>query len=340
MRPTPEFQLAFLSKLQRLFQEGDFTATYKFALLIALADLAVETGLDDDSPLELSYGSIGVKFIQLYWQQAAPYAGHEVLVQNLGAQAAVVKAISEFRRRHQTQSILKARGTEEFKELLRAVTATVKSQPIQYIQNLGGGKDVFLFETGRRGVTLLPGVAYCFRRFQPLVQQLARGHWVDHIKGNKRNVPLLGKDDDLSSFLFETPRQALTVVSVGLRKLTSKCLYCNQTISEADVDHFIPHAVYPRDLAHNFVLAHPACNRSKSDTLAARTHLLKWLEFTNRFGDQLQEIGSDAGINADRATTMAVGKWGYGNGLTSDGQAWIKKSAYEKISDEYLEVWA
>ena len=45
--PSPETQLAFLSKLQRLFAEGDFTSTYKFALLISLADLAVELGRDD-----------------------------------------------------------------------------------------------------------------------------------------------------------------------------------------------------------------------------------------------------------------------------------------------------
>jgi len=64
----PEFQLAFLSKLQRLFSEGDFTATYKFAILIALADLSVELGHDDNEPLKLPYRSIGLKFIQLYWQ--------------------------------------------------------------------------------------------------------------------------------------------------------------------------------------------------------------------------------------------------------------------------------
>ena len=45
--PSPEAQLQFLSKLQRLFAEGDFTATYKFALLMALADLAIELGADD-----------------------------------------------------------------------------------------------------------------------------------------------------------------------------------------------------------------------------------------------------------------------------------------------------
>ena len=42
----PEFQLAFLNKIQRLFAEGDFTASYKYALLIAIADIAVESGRD------------------------------------------------------------------------------------------------------------------------------------------------------------------------------------------------------------------------------------------------------------------------------------------------------
>ena len=41
---TPEFQLAFLNKVQRLFAEGDFAASYKYALLIAIADIAVESG--------------------------------------------------------------------------------------------------------------------------------------------------------------------------------------------------------------------------------------------------------------------------------------------------------
>ena len=52
--PSAEQQLAFLTKLQRLFAEGDFTATYKFALLIALSDLAVELGADDGGELPLA----------------------------------------------------------------------------------------------------------------------------------------------------------------------------------------------------------------------------------------------------------------------------------------------
>ena len=39
-----EEQLKFLADYQTLLVEGQLTSTYKFALLIALADLAVEIG--------------------------------------------------------------------------------------------------------------------------------------------------------------------------------------------------------------------------------------------------------------------------------------------------------
>jgi hypothetical protein len=42
MWPTPEFQVQFLQNLQRLLSEGLFTATYKYARHLALADIAVE----------------------------------------------------------------------------------------------------------------------------------------------------------------------------------------------------------------------------------------------------------------------------------------------------------
>ncbi len=49
--PTAEAQVAFLRDVQRLLAEGSFTATYKFALLQALADLAVLRGDDDGDAL-------------------------------------------------------------------------------------------------------------------------------------------------------------------------------------------------------------------------------------------------------------------------------------------------
>ena len=52
--PSDTQQLAFLAKIQRMLEEGQFTATYKFALLVALTDIAVERGRDDGSSIARS----------------------------------------------------------------------------------------------------------------------------------------------------------------------------------------------------------------------------------------------------------------------------------------------
>ena len=73
-RPSPEEQIEFLVKIQRLLGEGRFVASYKFALLQALADLSVEKGDDSGEPLNLTASDIAEKFIQYYWRQALPLA--------------------------------------------------------------------------------------------------------------------------------------------------------------------------------------------------------------------------------------------------------------------------
>ena len=103
--PSAQEQLDFLTKIQRLFNESDFSSTYKYALLISLADLAVELGKDDNSPLELTNRQIAERFIELYWQQTTPYKTSEanqsgILFQNNGSQAAIIKAIHDFRQQN------------------------------------------------------------------------------------------------------------------------------------------------------------------------------------------------------------------------------------------------
>ena len=331
--PTPEFQLAFLTKIQRLFSEGDFTATYKYALLIAIADYAVQYGQDNNEELKIPTRSIGSKFIEIYWQQAAPYKDG-ILIQNLGAQAAVVAKIAAFRNSGRNLSeALKSR------QLLSGVTATVVAQPIKYIQNLGGSSEPFLFEKGDGYISLLPGISYCLRRFQPFIHQLSKTHWIDHIKSNKQNLHQLGQDSGLESFLFETSRQSLHIVQAGLRKISNRCFYCNNPVTEADVDHFVPHSLYPTDFIHNFVLADPKCNRSKSDALAAKGHLDKWLEYIYVNADNLSQIGDDAGILVDINSSNSIAKWGYTNALAGGSKAWIKSKQYELIDSNYLSTW-
>src|SRR5215472_11720978 len=103
MMPTHKEQIEFLVNLQRLLDEGSFVATYKFALLLALAELSIEKGDDSGVALDLSVDDIAAKFIQFYWQQSLPYPSastNRVLQQNTGKQAATVNMVGAARTAH------------------------------------------------------------------------------------------------------------------------------------------------------------------------------------------------------------------------------------------------
>ena len=67
--PTPDQQLDFLMRIQRLFDEGDFVSTYKYGLIGSLTELVVEKGGDSGAPLPLPMREIAAKFAELYWPQ-------------------------------------------------------------------------------------------------------------------------------------------------------------------------------------------------------------------------------------------------------------------------------
>src|SRR3954468_24646606 len=98
--PSPAEQVDFLNKLERLLSEGLFTATYKYALLSALADLSIEQGDDSGQALHLSLFAIAEKFFEYYWRQALPYASADVLRQNTGGPATILTLIARARSKH------------------------------------------------------------------------------------------------------------------------------------------------------------------------------------------------------------------------------------------------
>ena len=339
IEPSAEEQLVFLTKIQRLFAEGDFTATYKFALLISIADYAVQNGDVGGDELLIPNREIGKRFVELYWQQCTPFnhstpLNDGVLLQNNHDQASVVSKILEYRNKN-----FKLTAALKSEELITYVTAKVKENPIKRLQKLGGIDEIFIYEETKGHIRLLPGVTYCLRRFQPLIQQLCRTNWIAQIKSISKNNALIDEKIDLEEFLFQTSRQSLAIVETGLRKISDKCFYCNGSVSKADVDHFIPYSLYPRDLVHNFVLADPKCNRSKSDTLAAKNHLNKWLEFIDTNTERLNDIGFEAGIMGNSKSTESIAKWGYTNGFSGESKAWVASAQYEPIDNSYLSLF-
>lgn len=343
--PTPEAQLEFLTQLQRLFSEGEFTATYKYALLISLAELAVERAAEADPVFALE--EIAARFVDLYWQQSAiypsarPAAVPGVLVQNRGRQAQVVSALAKFRASHGVTTVHALRVHADYPTLVREVAATVRDQPLHKLQTFGRSSVTFLYHVVDGKVHLAAGVAYCLRRFQPLIQQLARSHWVAHIKGNSRNADLIGEVADLESFLFEHGRHALDRMAAGLFALDDgRCFYCDTTLTRHHVDHFVPFATYPRDLGHNFVLAHDRCNQRKSDSLAGAIHLERWLARLLRKRDHLAEIAEGAGIRHDAAASRAIARWSYELAKETKGQAWLRERVYEPVTARFVEMFS
>lgn len=178
------------------------------------------------------------------------------------------------------------------------------------------------------------------RTFHPLIQQLSRTGWVRHVRENLRNAPAIGQVDELEQFMFSSARNALSAAAPVLAKMQSKrCFYCGESLhGSTDVDHFIPWVKYPRDLAHNFVLAHAGCNRSKSDMLAAQEHLENWMERNFRFGSEI--AGSLTGFLADADCSVRVARWAYEQGVAAGAHGWSNATSTELLGSECLELLA
>jgi len=80
-------ELDFLTRLQRILNEGIFTASYQYALLLAVAELSVEGSIAPDGTLRIELDELADRFITLYWRQVAPFGGPNMLAENSESQA-------------------------------------------------------------------------------------------------------------------------------------------------------------------------------------------------------------------------------------------------------------
>ena len=188
--PTAEQQIRFLTNLQRLLAEGQFVATYKYALLLALADIAIESDDDSGGLLPIPTRLIAKKFVLYYWRQVVPYVPRtdatagQVLQQNTGRQAAIIRRVLEARQRYGDSLVAAQRDKAAWNSLVRDVDQVVRQMPLWKLQTVGRSSFDFLYENHRKGTTieLRPGVAYCLRQFYGLIGDLVRGAWVRYIR--------------------------------------------------------------------------------------------------------------------------------------------------------------
>jgi len=137
LAPSAEEQVQFLLSVQRLLAEGLFTATYKYALLTALADLAVELGDDSGAALEIDTNQIAEKFIDYYWRQTLPFLGKETLRQNTGKPPVVITLLLQIRAKYGDSIAAAIRDRVEWSKLVRRVADNIRAMPLRYLQNVG-----------------------------------------------------------------------------------------------------------------------------------------------------------------------------------------------------------
>ena len=225
-------QLDFIAYIQRMLVEGDFSATYKFALLHALADVCVEQPvLTEQSELQIDLATLADKLIVLYWHHAMPFGSDHtgqsaLLKQNSGAQSKVISVLYECQQNN-IRNIRALKQSQYYKPTFNAALATLKTGPLWRLQILAKQDECFLYPHSKSSqfITLNAGIASCFRRFYDLVTYLAKNAWLQKIQSIKHNQALIGPQSQLHDFLFGFDRNALTKAKPILVELQSNSCF-------------------------------------------------------------------------------------------------------------------
>ncbi|MDI9599152.1 MAG: HNH endonuclease domain-containing protein [Acidobacteriota bacterium] len=347
--------VAFAERVIALLDEGTFTATYKFALLLALLDVCLErTDASGRPPTTVSTRDLARRVIELYWPQTNEYAGlgePTVLRQNKKGQAEIIRDIRRFREKYgpdpsATLAAARLGAPRGYDRLIDAVEWKLIEMPLPRLQVMGGVHDAFIYRIGwdtsvRQADARAPGfdrrvhfvgrAAEYLTQLGGLLRPLIETKWVERVLRINRNVVA---DAGLPEFMFGAERISLAAVRPLLREAQSgRCFYCGGQLrrDSVDVDHFVPWARRPDDGLENLVAAHPGCNNSKRDFLAATPHLEGWLrrfDRSSRTGAVLREAGAQLGWDSHPQRTLSIARGIYLR-VPRDARLWLARDRFE-----------
>ncbi len=341
--PSADDQIRFLRDIQALLDDGQFTATYKFALLIALSDIAVESGVADGRTLWIDVDAVAAKLIDYYWQQSSPFLGRDaaqVLLQNNGRQAAIVSELVRLRNEGiASLAELRASGVL-YRKAVRKVARITRDMPLFRLQLVAGEPRPFLYahELVDGGIRLHPGVAYHLRQFHTLITGMARDRWTSMVRQMRENLYLVGQTRDLETFLFGSAREPIRHrLDMLLDAQRGRCLYCSLEIAPASahVDHFVPWILHRCDALPNLVAAHSECNLAKKDWLAAEIHLERWVR-RNLEWDPPESIPTHPGDAWTWDTVKSLTRWAYDRAYDLGLPTWVRRRETARLSPGYV----
>ncbi len=356
---APDNTIRFAEKILTLLDRGSFSSTYKYAVLLGLMDLCLEQSQKDGAPPAMvTTTQLAEKVIEFYWRQAVPFDVGQgvVLQQNTGNQAAIVGLIEGFRSRRGNDPgagmhRCRIASPNSYDKLVSDVEWKLVEMPLPRVQQIGQHQDRFIYEIAwdesiRRGqwrdgskfdnrIHFVGNAAEHLVQFAGLLRPLIQRQWGSMVAKMNRSAI---QDSELDEFLFGASRVNLSGVKRPLRDLQgNRCFYCEEEFRDAiEVDHFMPWSRHPDNGLDNLVAAHTACNGSKSDHLAAASHVAKWSTRVETMDGQLDQLAGDIGWERDLGKTGGVIRGVYLR-LPEQVRLWKKGNLFEESKAEILE---
>lgn len=254
--------IGLAERILTLLDQGRFTATYKYAVLLGLMDLCLEGTSNTGRPPEMvTTWQLAAKLIELYWPHTVPYepsSNVHVLRQNAGhakSQAEIVASIARFRDQSASGAWapltrVKLEHRQAFNRLVEKVEWKLIEMPLPKLQRVGGCESRFLYEIAwaddvryqkvrqyqrdRNGnfdnrILFKSGISESLVRLNGLLRPLIHKQWtlkVAQING----LP----EARLESFLFGSTRTATESVRGPLQESQNdRCFYCEELLGTA-----------------------------------------------------------------------------------------------------------
>ena len=298
--------LALAEQLLTVLADGAFTATYKYAVLLALVDLCVEQSTrTGGAPTTVTTRQLAEKVLELYWPQVRVY-DQLTLRQNSGKQAGIVTRILQFQNQFSEpgKAVARARcdAPEEFDRLVRDIEWILVEMPLPKLQRVGSEQVPFLYRINwsddvRRStfrssdfdnaIRFIGNAGDDLVRLAPFVRPLVQREWAGLVARVNRL-----DESKLEQFLFGARREAIAHLATDLLELQGgTCFYCGKRIrGRRQVDHFVPWSRHPDDGLGNLVVTDASCNGAKRDHLAAAGHVERWAERNRQREVELAQI--------------------------------------------------
>lgn len=359
--------LAVGERIIALLDEGLFTATYKYGVLLGLLDLCLELGADiGGETLTVTTRQLAGKVLGVYWPQVRPLPlldGGIPRQNSRGSRdARIVRLIDDYKARTQKEwsgpSEARLRDPTGFESLLRETERVLIEMPLPRLQSIGNETEQFLYEISwtpavnrnlvsryLRGepsdfdnrIILRAGVASAMIQLNGLLRPLIQRSWA--LKVARLNRLEAGV---LHDFLFGQERVALARVSASLVGLqVGRCFYCEARLGPRPVvDHFVPWARVPNNNIENLVVAHQACNGAKSDFLPALGHVRRWarrLDVGESEHHRLADISANLRWPSDSVATGGTARAIYGR-LPPTAKLWVLRKEFEDRGSEVLSL--